>query len=707
MPTSPQTLDPQAVSLAKAIRQTESGGDFTAKGKSGEHGAYQFTQPTFEKLATKYGVQAKFGQATPEQQNELAYKQVKEWKDKGYNPGQIASMWNAGEGEPDAYTGKFSNGKPATGTNKYGAKYDVPAYAKSVATAYQTLKQGGQVNADPQNPSSTANKTPLQDPNAAETYGSSFPSSKSDSPVVAGAKSLGNVPSSLLNLGKGLLGAAAHPIKTIEGVGSGLIGAGENIAQKVLGGKSEPDKFQKTANAIGKAFMDRYGSLENAQRTATNDPAGFGADVLTAVVGGQGLLKGAASVADTAIGTDRAGVAASNATNFPKTGLNVMPETGMLKGAVDKGIGAINSAVEGVAEPIASGVKSIASAPTKMAGLTLGQSTGAGYDALKTGLNASSEGGDATKAFTEGLRGNASPEELVSQAKTALQQVKDTRRVTYQDMLKGIEKDTTNYDISPVIKALDKGLDEFNIGKNADGSLDFSRSNIRFNKAAQTDIQTIVDEMKSFGTKAGDRTAIGIDNLKQAFYDLDRPSSSVRGFTTSVAKATRNVLEEAPGYTRAMKEYADMSEKIDEIRKGLSLGDTTMVDTSFRKLMSAIQSNNPVRQQLVRELDEATGGQLLPKIAGTKLSGLMPMGLSKYADIGGGLALHAAGTGIMPLLGLAITTSPRVVGEFVKALGLGIQVSNYIMNLLNKASVPSTVGAGLLNSTYQNSSTPQ
>ena len=150
------SLDQNVVNLAKAIRQTESGGDFHVKGKSGEYGAYQFTDPTWNTTAKKYGVNVQLEQATPEEQNQVAYSQLKEWKDKGYNVGQIASMWNAGQGEPDAYLGKFSDGTPSSGTNKYKAKYDVPAYAKSVATAYQTLKQGGQVSADPNNPSSIA-----------------------------------------------------------------------------------------------------------------------------------------------------------------------------------------------------------------------------------------------------------------------------------------------------------------------------------------------------------------------------------------------------------------------------------------------------------------------------------------------------------------------------------------------------------------------
>ena len=153
----PTQLDPQVVNLAKAIRQTESGGDFSVKGKSGEYGAYQFTPNTWNSQASKYGINTTLDKATPEQQNAVAYNQIKEWKDAGHNVAQIASMWNAGQGEPNAYTGTFSNGKPSTGVNSYGVKYSVPDYAYSVANAYQTLKNGGQVNADPNNPSSTSN----------------------------------------------------------------------------------------------------------------------------------------------------------------------------------------------------------------------------------------------------------------------------------------------------------------------------------------------------------------------------------------------------------------------------------------------------------------------------------------------------------------------------------------------------------------------
>lgn len=134
-----EQLDQQALALTKAIRQHESGGDFTIKGKSGESGAYQFTAPTWKSYAKEI-LGDENAEMTPQNQNKVAYTKVKQWKDSGKNVGQIASMWNAGEGRPNAYKENYS------GTNKYGVHYDTPAYAKAVAEYYQQFKQGGGTN---------------------------------------------------------------------------------------------------------------------------------------------------------------------------------------------------------------------------------------------------------------------------------------------------------------------------------------------------------------------------------------------------------------------------------------------------------------------------------------------------------------------------------------------------------------------------------
>src|ERR1700755_1078288 len=115
----PTTLDQDALNLTKAIRQHESGGNFESKGKSGEYGAYQFTAPTWKGYA-KEVLGDENAPMTKENQNKVAYTKIKKWKDEGKNVGQIASMWNAGEGKPNAYL------ENNVGTNKYGVHYDKP-----------------------------------------------------------------------------------------------------------------------------------------------------------------------------------------------------------------------------------------------------------------------------------------------------------------------------------------------------------------------------------------------------------------------------------------------------------------------------------------------------------------------------------------------------------------------------------------------------
>lgn len=136
-------LDPQVVALAQAVRQQESGGDASATGASGEYGAYQYEPGTWAKQAAAAGVDVPLKQATMAQQNQVWYTWAKGMKDQGYTPGQIASMQNAGQGEPNAYTGKFSTGLPSTGTNADGVKYNVPQYVNDVMKYYQQYKGQG------------------------------------------------------------------------------------------------------------------------------------------------------------------------------------------------------------------------------------------------------------------------------------------------------------------------------------------------------------------------------------------------------------------------------------------------------------------------------------------------------------------------------------------------------------------------------------
>lgn len=143
-------MDPQAINLAKAIRQTESGGDFNAKGASGESGAYQWMPDTWKAHAgTVLGNPN--AEMSPSNQNAVAYATIKKWKDEGLNPAQIAAKWNSGS---------EVGWENKRGVNSAGVAYDVPKYVASVTSAYQKVKAGSQVGVDPNNPSSTGYQPP-------------------------------------------------------------------------------------------------------------------------------------------------------------------------------------------------------------------------------------------------------------------------------------------------------------------------------------------------------------------------------------------------------------------------------------------------------------------------------------------------------------------------------------------------------------------
>jgi len=142
----PQDIDPKVKKLVSAIAQTETGqaspDAYRKRGASGEYGRYQFMPDTWRSYASQAGINKPLEESTIEDQNKVAYHKIKSLKDKGYTPAQIASMWNAGEGEPDAYKGTFSSGKPSKGVNAKGVQFDVPGYAQKVSAAYQN-QQGG------------------------------------------------------------------------------------------------------------------------------------------------------------------------------------------------------------------------------------------------------------------------------------------------------------------------------------------------------------------------------------------------------------------------------------------------------------------------------------------------------------------------------------------------------------------------------------
>jgi hypothetical protein len=150
---------------------------------------------------------------TPSNQNAVAYTVLKSWKDQGLNPAQIAAKWNSG-----SETGWENK----VGVNKYGVKYDVPKYVKSVTDAYQTIKGGGDVQADPANPSSTA--APQNQQGILSKIG------QGASNIIGAA-------------GEGLIGLAAAPVQALrEPIANAAEAIGRPLVSALSGGKMQLER---------------------------------------------------------------------------------------------------------------------------------------------------------------------------------------------------------------------------------------------------------------------------------------------------------------------------------------------------------------------------------------------------------------------------------------------------------------------------------
>lgn len=144
--------DDEVRALTQALALTENGGKVDLNnlraGQSGEmKSIFQYTPNTWKAYSNEiYGKEVPLSHETEMQ---VTAAKVAKWLHAGYKPEQIFSMWNAGSGEPNAWTGKFSSGKPSSSTapggsrNSFGVAYDVPGYVKKGMTYYQQARSGG------------------------------------------------------------------------------------------------------------------------------------------------------------------------------------------------------------------------------------------------------------------------------------------------------------------------------------------------------------------------------------------------------------------------------------------------------------------------------------------------------------------------------------------------------------------------------------
>jgi hypothetical protein len=320
---------------------------------------------------------------------------------------------------------------------------------------------------------------------------------------------------------------------------------------------------------------------------------------------------------------------------------------------------------------------------------TIGATTGAGTGAVEEALKGSD-------VFKKAMRGEITGEEIVDNAKAALNTIKDKRAQEYRDHLANISGANTpgavaaNIDITPIAQKLKDQLANYNIKMVLDPAtndmiLDTSR--VAMGHKGIKDIEGIIKELNHWGSQPGDLTAVGLDTLKRRLADFYSDSSQARQFVASMENVVKKTIEKAvPEYGEMTKGYAEATSLIKDIESGLMMRKQGMTgrvtaDQTLRRLTSSMRENFEMRRDLVDALGVQGGQDIAGQVAGYAMSSAIPRGL--VGKVAGGSAgyLVFVHPKFWPVLA---ASSPRVMGEFLTAYGAAMRKMGKITGPLEK-----------------------
>lgn len=443
-------------------------------------------------------------------------------------------------------------------------------------------------------------------------------------------------------------------------LGGGKIG--EAIGTKIAEATATPEEKAAVKEFGGKTF-EGPSSLQVAgdvlRTGATFIPVGKIAGVAGKVAGKLGLGK-AAQVAGNVVTGGLTGVAADIGVSLSEEGT---PKIGFGT-ALGAGIPAVS--------PV---VGAISRATTKLTGKvateTTGILTGTSQETIESAFNAARKGGTELETFTNALRGKTTPEQLVNNVRESVDIVKQGRNTLFKETLSELSDEVVPTDITK--NSFKETLNKFKIAVSENGQLDFSKSELRTVPAAQNKIVEAWSEIQ----RMPQSISIGdLDTTRQAVKAIkliagDDPSSNkANALIEDAVRSIRKAGEQVDGYGTMLDNFSESSEFLAELERGLSTGDRATIDQAYRRLATTLKTNNEQRKALLEELDAVTGGALLSDISGQQLSEWYPRGIFRQI-LAGGATVSAASGAISPaLLPSLVLASPRVVGEFARAVGI-------------------------------------
>lgn len=472
-----------------------------------------------------------------------------------------------------------------------------------------------------------------------------------------------NAPGSLYqNTIGGLLEAVQSPVQTAQNLADVVAGGVYNVLpEPIQRGLSaiefNPEAQQrasKMASAVGQEFKQTYTTPEGFKQTMQQDPFRVLGDVSMLASGG-----------------------ATATARLPQVSRTL-------------------ARISDVTNPVTDAMQATTAIPKVLGATTtnvLGLTTGVGADAIRTAYQSGLEG---SKAFLANIRGNVPMTDVLDLAKTNLKNMQQVKQASYRADMKNIAKDKTVLDFKNIDDALSKAND---VATFKGQVINKSANSVLKEMRAEVDAWKKLDPVEF-------HTPEGLDQLKQKIgaiqEDIPYENRTARTVSGGIYNSIKDeISRQAPEYARVMKEYSDASDLVKEMERALSLGQKSAADTAMRKLTSVmrnnVNTNFGLRLDLVRQMQQQGGNQLLPSIAGQAMSSTLPRGLAP--QIAGVSAIPSAVQSLMqgttPLtLAAAPLFSPRLVGE--SAYGLGAAQRMIAQSRPAQAMAPAAARAKLM-----------
>lgn len=395
------------------------------------------------------------------------------------------------------------------------------------------------------------------------------------------------------------------------------------------------------ANAFNSYFKDRYGSLKEAKRSFVKDPVGVLGDLSMIFSGGAMGLRGA--------------------------GLEKTAGVAEFASKVTEPVSATLGAGK-VAEKVVGGLGS----------QTIGRLSGVSPSVLKEAYAVGRAGGERQKTFNKAIAGDIPLEDIVAEARSAIQTIRDNAGRQYRNNKALWSKDSQVLSLEDVYKSLEKSekLVRYKPKKQTSQYMTTSEKGLKTLNKLKSMVKQYDDLDPAF------KDVEGMDQFKQKIYnameDLAQSDNAQDKISKKILMDTyhsikKTIEKQAPAYGTAMKQYNNMQELIFDIDKTLMSGNKTAMDTQFRKLLSAFRDDVNVnfqgRMRSLQKLAEQGGAPTLPSaIAGVSAQSRLPRGIQgATAGIGG--AVVGSEFGLPVALGGLTASSPRFGARTAQTLG--------------------------------------